>query len=149
MPFSQLITRGIAFRVAGLGKGRRPLESVEITPPHPIVFVFDPTNADFEISDLGESQLIGNSETCVSIGVRANVDGNTIVQFLDGLGRPPNGRLERLFQGTVYAPGNQLAIVTSENDVATRIAIANDRPRLEVWVDDIAHPGRVVVCVGK
>jgi len=118
-----------------------------IAPANPIVFVLDPSNSSIELPQYIDGELVAANETCVSIGIQADVDGETNIQLIDKIESIEKNQLSKVFEGSITSPGNKIAVVTAEFDRVIETKILQNNAYLEIWVDDLRAPARVVVCV--
>lgn len=113
------------------------------SPPNAILFVCDPTNGNVVIPAYVDGELTAATETCVSVGTQADVDGDTEVT-LDRGGETPVG-LQQVFFGTIQIPGGRVGIVTSQFQRVLELEVPAGPLELSIWADDLCNPGRVVV----
>jgi len=116
-----------------------------LSPPNAILFVFDPTNADVVIPPYVDGELTAATETCVSVGTQADVDGETEV-FLE-MAAVTQPDLQQVFAGSVAAPGGKVAVVTSEFHRLLELDVPKGGVEIVIWTDDLRNPARVVVNV--
>ena len=123
------------------------MTTVSLSPPNAILFVFDPSHGDVRVPEYIEGRLTAGNETCVSVGTRAEVDGETVVS----LGRRRDAgdltKLEKVFEGRVETPGRKIAVVTSEFQPILHLAVPDSAAKISIWVDDNRNPGRISVLV--
>lgn len=115
------------------------------TPPHPIIFIFDPSNDSIEVPEYNAERVASSSTSCVSIRTIADVDGDVTATLAM---QPPIettiGSVE-VFRGTIDTPGGRVALVTSENKTLLEMKVSRPRASVRVLVDDEMHPARIWV----
>jgi hypothetical protein len=116
-----------------------------LSPPNAILFVFDPTNGDVVIPPYVDGELTAATETCVSVGTQADVDGETEVSLAMAAVAQPD--LQRVFAGAVATPGGKVAVVTSEFNRVLELDVPKGGIEVVIWTDDLRNPARVVVNV--
>jgi len=117
-----------------------------ISPPHPILFVYDPTNKDVVDPVHIDDQLTVATESSVSVKVQASVDGDVDI-CLDLGDTLPSSTLYRAFSGRIATPGGKIAIVTSELEPLLDLDVPKGSVAVCIWVDDVHRPAQVVVTV--
>ncbi|WP_129573551.1 MULTISPECIES: hypothetical protein [Sorangium] len=121
------------------------MNTTTCSPTHPIVFVFDPSNSDVDVSAYDPGQVVSANASCVSIRTMADVDGDVTLTL--GADLPPGittGGIE-VFRGTIDTPGGKVALVTSEDRVLLEMMDSRPRVPVRVLVDDEIHPARLWV----
>jgi len=116
-----------------------------LSPPNAILFVFDPTNKDVAIPAYVDGKLTAATETCVSVGTQADVDGDTEIT-LDLGDEVPDG-LRQVFFGMILTPGGRVGIITSQFQRVLELEVPVGTLDVSIWVDDLCNPGRVAVYV--
>lgn len=119
---------------------------LSISSSHPIVFVLDFANDDAEIPEYSVDSLVASNDSCVSIRVMSDVDGEVEVGLGGSL--PKDERLQEVFRGVVAAPSRKIAVVSSENEVLVETPVAGGAASVVIRVDDEEHPSKVLVEVG-
>jgi hypothetical protein len=121
------------------------MNRVVLSPPNAILFVFDPTNKDVVVPAYVDDELTAATDTCVSVGTQADVDGHTEVSLEAALIAPTD--LHQVFLGAIAAPGRKVAVVTSQFQRVLEIDVLADVVEISVWADDLRNPARVAVGV--
>jgi len=114
---------------------------MKLAVPNAILFVLDPSNEAVAIPEY--EGLVSHTDSCVSVGTQADVDGETDVS----LGHAAPVDLQLVFDGSIQTPGGSIAIWTSEGASLGRIDGLNPTTSVAIWVDDNKWPSRVVVAV--
>lgn len=115
--------------------------SMKLAVPNAILFILDPSNEAAAIPEY--EALVSHSDSCVSVGTQADVDGETEVS-LSFVG--PSG-LSLVFDGHVQTPTGSIGVMTSEGASLGSIDGLTPRTRVAVWVDDDKWPSRVAIVV--
>jgi hypothetical protein len=116
-----------------------------LSPPNAILFIFDPTSKDVVIPAYVDNELTAATDTCVSVGTQADVDGETEVS-LDILGVVPLD-LELIFSGAIATPGGKVAVVTSQFQRVLEVNVPIGTVEIIIWADDAVNPGRIAINV--
>lgn len=116
-------------------------DRVLISPPNSLVLVMDPDSG--VVPDSMEGKLVSNTESCIAVGTRATVDGETEVVFRNSA--LPRAGLMRAFQGTVATPNQTLSICTIYGDVLLKKKVNVSKSAIEIWVDDETEPSTIEV----
>ncbi|WP_437784547.1 hypothetical protein [Sorangium sp. So ce1097] len=113
------------------------------TPPHPIIFFFDPSNENMEVPAYDPERVVSSNASCVSIRTISDVDGD-VTATLD-VSVPLGARVGgvEVFRGIIDTPGKIVALVTSENQVLIEMNVNCFRVPVRVLVDDEMHPARI------
>lgn len=114
---------------------------MKIEVPNAIVFVLDPDSRDIEVPEY--AGLVSSSRTCVSIGTRADVDGETDIT----LDRDVSSALTCVFKGEIQTPTGAIAVVTSHMSSLARLEGCELNTKFSVWVDDLDNPSRISVVI--
>lgn len=115
-----------------------------IAPSNPIVFVLDPSNGAIDVPAYTSGEIIASNPTCVSVGIRADVDGETVIELARRV-RGDDQNLRKVFEGDLATPGRKIAVVTAEFESVVEQAVGGEKSSVQVWVDDEKYPGRVLV----
>lgn len=121
------------------------MSTVMLAPPNAILFVFDRGDKSVRIPDYIDGQLVASNDSCVSIGTQAAVDGDVTVTLEAASSPSLLSGLQNVFAGVVHAPSHKLAIVSADGQTVLESDVASDRPRLEIWADDLRNPARIAV----
>jgi hypothetical protein len=121
------------------------MNSLFVSPPNAILFVLDPTNEDVIVPPLADVEIATSSASCVSIGTRADVDGD--VEISASLSNFEPNDLKKVFFGRISTPGKKIAIVTSEFEILLELDVITNRAIVSVWVDDHSNPSVIFVGV--
>jgi len=117
------------------------LNLMKLAVPNAILFVLDPTNKEAVVPQY--DGLVSRTDTCVSVGTQADVDGETEVS----IGRTVPTDLELAFDGSIETPGRSIAVWTSERTPIGRLDELSPTTHFAIWVDDNKWPSQVVVVV--
>lgn len=115
-----------------------------LSPPNAIVFVMDLTNPDVRIPEYVNGRLVASTESCVSVGTQAEVDGKTTVVLVKSIA-DSNALEKHIFQGKISTPGKKIAVVTSDLRKILEVNVAGDETLVNIWVDHNRNPSNVVI----
>lgn len=115
-------------------------------PPNAILFVFDPKNKNVVVPLYIDKQLTAATDSCVSVGTQADVDGDTEIHLTSGNVQP--SKLIHVFRGRISTPGGSIAIVTSEFQKILELEIRKQHADVDIWADDLRSPSKVIVDIG-
>jgi hypothetical protein len=121
------------------------MKSITFTPPHPIIFIGDYDNLDAEIPIYDPECLASSTDTCISIGTIASVDGDVAVTLASTI---PEGVLDsyaEVFSDNIDVPSSRLAVFTSEDQKLVEMAVSSSTIHVRVFVDDEASPRHIWV----
>jgi len=121
------------------------MSRVVLSPPNAILFVFDPTNKAVVIPPYVDGELTAATASCVSVGTRADVDGDTVVSLETALVAPSN--VQQVFFGAIATPGGKVAVVTSQFQRVLETDVPAEAAEIAIWADDIRNPTQVTVGV--
>lgn len=116
-----------------------------IAPANPIVFVLDPTNKAIDVPAYVSGDIIASTASCISIGIQADVDGETRVKLAVRISDADRNRLRSVFKGELATPGKKVAVVTAEFEGVIEQGVKANHSSVEVWVDDVGNPGEILV----
>lgn len=114
-----------------------------LSPPNAILFVFDPRNRNVVVPQYIDGELTASSNTCVSVGTQADVDGATEVS-LSLCGVASTG-LQEVFRGVIGVPSGKLAVVTSQFQPVLELEVPAGTVEITIWADELISPGRIAV----
>ena len=116
-----------------------------IAPVNPIVFVLDPSNDSIDVPEYVSGVVAASTGSCISIGIQADVDGETNIKLATEIPEDDRSRMHKGFEGQIATPGKQVAVVTAEFEGVVEQPVTADHSTVEVWVDDPDYPGEVLV----
>jgi hypothetical protein len=91
-------------------------------------------NSEAQMPEYVVGELVAATDTCVSVGTQADVDGETEVTLC--LGGPDHVGLTSVFDGRLSTPGGVVSIETSQSDSLAHLAVDRKHVRVSIWVDD-------------
>lgn len=118
--------------------------SVRAAPPNSVVLLEDPVGGDVPESIRGAA-LIAATPSCIAVGCRAEVDGDT--EFTLGPGQEVDPGYSPAFDGTLETPSRVLAIRSVLGEIILKVAVPQQRTRILVWTNDATAPNEVIVGV--
>lgn len=109
--------------------------------PYSVVLVSDASGGD--VPEYRREKLIVATDTCIAIGCRVDVDGETEIALGDlrevAQGGPP------ALEGTLSTPTRTVAIMTVEGEPVLEMRVTGDITGVTIWVDHPTEPDHVVV----
>jgi hypothetical protein len=108
-----------------------------------MLFILDPKDKDVLVPPYVENELVAASDTCMSMAVQPEVDGDVEVSMTIG-GATPGGLL-RAATGRIRTSHGTLAIIASAYDPLIECVVPAGRISLSIWVDDPKFPTKVLV----
>jgi hypothetical protein len=111
--------------------------------PYSVVLVSDASGGD--VPDYVKGQLISATGTCIAIGCRSEVDGETGITLGDLRELCQNG--VPAFEGALSTPTHMVTVETVEGEQVLEMPVRADITRVIVWVDHPTEPDHVVVGV--
>lgn len=130
---------GLCYMNKLIDPSKSPLTKMKLLVPNAIIFVLDPNNSDVVIPEY--KNLVSHTESCVSVGTQADVDGETEVV----LSRVAPAGLSCVFNGEISTPSGAIAVEISERTSLGYIAGLQSKSRACIWVDDDKWPSQVAV----
>lgn len=116
-----------------------------ITPPNAILFVLDPTNKNALVPKYVVGELTAITDSCISVGTQASVDGKVEVSMILSNEEPIDLRLA--IHGKIIVPNGKVAVVTSEFEKLIEIDLPIGEISASIWVDDLQSPSKVQICL--
>jgi hypothetical protein len=124
-------------------QGSIAMSSVLLSPPNAMLFLIDPRNKAAEVPPYVDGQLVASTPSCISVGTRASVDGETEVTLTRGDLEPRN--LVHVATVNIALPMGNIAVVTSEFEVILREEARKEVEKVSIWVDDGRNPSKVFI----
>src|SRR5262245_29994485 len=119
------------------------MPEVRIAPPNSLILIMDP--AAREVPESLGGELIAATQSCLAIGTRAAMDGDTFISFGEyeaAAHQPPV--LDRIMN----TPQRKLAVCTVLKEPLMTLSVPDLRTRVRVWTNDAFEPYRVRIAVG-
>lgn len=110
---------------------------------HAILFIFDPASRDIEIPTYNPGVPVASNDACLSVNVRAAVDGDVQVN----IGRPHEIVTSSpvVFNGKLTTPSGRIVVVTPSNDEVVSLENQDDIAELTVRLDSVEGASKVWV----
>jgi hypothetical protein len=119
------------------------MSTITLSPRNSIVFVYDSSHRSVEVPTYVAGDLVAASQTCVSIGTLAEIDGETTITLADSIDGISVGEL--FFDGVLLTPGHEVSVCTSENEKLLTLPIKASHARVRVFANDPSEPDEIVV----
>ena len=123
------------------------MKSITFTPPHPIFFICDHDNLDAVIPQYDPGCITSATDTCISVGTIAAVDGDVTVTLASTIPESLCNSYIDVFSGNIEVPSRQIAIVSSEDEKLLSRAMASSTICIRIFVDDNVYPQKIWVAV--
>lgn len=110
---------------------------------HAILFIFDPASSDIKIPEYDPSVPVASNNACLSVNVRAAVDGDVQVH----IGQSPEIRLSSpvVFNGKLTTPSGRIVVVTPSNEEVVSFENEDETAELTVRLDSFEGASEVWV----
>jgi hypothetical protein len=121
------------------------MSQITLSPPYAILFIYDPLNKDAETPEYSPGNLVSTTQHCISVGTRADVDGETTVELVRAVNDAAIVPEHKIFQGFVQAPNRNISVVTAELQTILNIDVKDKVAKIGIWADDLHNPGKVLI----
>jgi hypothetical protein len=111
-----------------------PMLEKIVSPPHPVVFITDPTRRDVEVPRDVSAAMVCATATCISVGTLAAVEGETTIRLGAEI-ENPIGHIA--FDQIFETPGLKIEVSDSHTDPILTMDVPNKLTRLTIW---LSHP---------
>jgi len=109
--------------------------------PNSVIFVYDPTAAIVIPDEVGGA-LVKSTDTCISVGTLAEMDGKTKIILSDEIGHP-TGTL--IYSGRLSTPGKMLAVGDSVGQSIIEMNVMNFNVNVSIWVNHPSEPDNILI----
>ena len=118
--------------------------SAKVAPPNAMVLVADPSGG--EIPKTMTGALIASTSSCITVGCRSDVDGET--EFTLGRTREVDPGDRPAFEGKLKTPNRKIAVRSVLGRTILETPVPQQQTMIRVWVNDPKEPNRVIIGVG-
>jgi hypothetical protein len=118
--------------------------SLKIAPPYSLVLICDPEEA--EIPKSMEGGIIASTSSCIAVGCRAEIDGETEIVLGSVSEVDPDD--EPIFQGHLKTPSYKIAVQTALDETILEMPVRDRQTAVRVWVNNRREPDKVIIGVG-
>lgn len=115
--------------------------SARIAPPNSLVLVADPSGG--EIPETMAGSLIASTSSCIAVGCRSDVDGET--EFTLGSTREVDPGNRPAFEGKLNTPNRKIAVRSVLGQTILEATVPQQQTTVRVWVNDPKEPDKVIV----
>lgn len=112
---------------------------------HGMVFILDPYNPDFIVPEYIKNALVASTDSCTSIAVQPEVDGDVEISMLCSGEIPPD--LVHVGSASVALPSGKIAVTTADSGSLIEYDVPGDHASVSIYVDDVKFPARVFINV--
>jgi len=118
--------------------------TVKLALPHSLVLVLDPIFGEIPASLSGE--LITATNSCLAIGTRPEMDGET--ELVLGNSESIDQEERPAFKGILRTPSHKIAICSALNVTLIEMLVPSIETVVRVWVNDSTEPDRIIIGIG-
>ncbi len=117
--------------------------TIEVSPPNSLILIMDQSIG--EIPESMNGKLVACTDSCIAVGTRSEIDGNTEIF----LGFKPNSdiKLDLAFKGEIRTPNRKIHICNVYDEKLLETTVSSERSSIEVWVNDKSEPSLISVLV--
>lgn len=115
--------------------------SVHVAPRNSVVLVEDPSGGDVPTST--DPSLILSTDSCITVGCRAEDDGETEITL--GQGSDIDTCDQLVFEGLLRTPSRKVVIRTTQNVTLLEMPVAATETLVRIWANDSTEPDRITV----
>jgi hypothetical protein len=115
--------------------------STRVAPPHSLVLVGD--SNDLDIPDAMQGSLISSTESCIAIGCRSEIDGETELTL--GASREVDPGRHPDFEGVLTTPSRRIAVRSVLGQAILEAPVPGKMTKVRVWVNDTGEPDEVII----
>lgn len=115
--------------------------STRIAPPNSILLIMDYASGVIPKSMNGK--MIVATESCIALGCRAEMDGETLI-VLGKASEVDPGRAVA-FDAKIATPSGRLVVRSALNQTILEMPVATKSTTVRVWVNDTMEPDEVVI----
>jgi hypothetical protein len=119
-------------------------KSAKIAPPNSLILIEDLGGGEIPAS-MGES-LVVSTDSCIAVGCRSDIDGDT--QFTLGETQEVDPGGHPIFRGMLNTPNRRIALISVIGQVILEAPVPQQQTIVRVWVNDPSEPDHVVVGIG-
>lgn len=112
-----------------------------INPFHPFVVISDVGRGI--LPEFVEGKLVLSTDTAVSVGCRANVEGDTTISLRSAAEVAPREGL--VFDGVLKTPMRKLVVSTVEDDEVLGVDVSSRETRVRIWANGLRFPDEIVI----
>ena len=123
------------------------MSELTLAPPNAILFICDSSAKDIQVPTYQAEQLASATKTCVSVGTRADVDGDTTIYLVSNFSEIADPPKYQVFEGIITVPSKVVIIMTAYADTLLQKSTRNETVTVRVWVDDLDGPSRILFVV--
>ena len=122
-------------------RGNDMLLSVKIAPPHSLITISDSQGG--EVPDSVSKNLITSTRTCISVGTKAEIDGET--EIIIGNFDEINLDSDPSFYGEIATPSRVISVFTVFEDQVLFLETKTKHASVQIWVNDQNEPTKIVI----
>jgi hypothetical protein len=119
-------------------------KSTKIAPPNSLILIEDSGGGEIPAS-MGGS-LVASTDTCIAVGCRSDIHGDT--QFTLGETHDVDPGGYPTFRGMLKTPNRRIALMSVIGQVILEVPVPQQHTIVRVWVNDPSEPDHVIVGIG-
>jgi hypothetical protein len=119
-------------------------KSAKVAPLHSLILIVDPSGGEIPATMSGS--LIASTDSCIAVGCRSDVDGDT--EFTLGETGDVSPGSEPAFQGRLKTPNRRVTLRTVTGQTILETPLLQQETMVRVWTNDPSEPDQVVVGIG-
>jgi hypothetical protein len=119
-------------------------KSTKVAPPNSLILIEDLGGGEVPAS-MGGS-LVVSTDSCIAVGCRSDVDGDT--QFTLGETHDVDPGGHPIFRGLLKTPNRRVALVSVIGQVILEAPVPQQQTIVRVWVNHPSEPDHVIVGIG-
>lgn len=116
----------------------------KIAPPNSLVLIVDASGGVVPASMSGS--LIASTDSCIAVGCRSDVDGDTEFKLGQASEVDPGG--QPVFLGRLRTPSLKVVLQTVTGQAILESSVTQRETTIRVWANDPVEPDQVIVGIG-
>ncbi|WP_174912562.1 hypothetical protein [Burkholderia diffusa] len=112
---------------------------------HPVLFVFDMGNAEVVVPEIGGDFQASSTSSCIAIRVMSDTDGEVQLELASHIHQTVKQGAIEVYFGNLESPSGVVSISSAEMDEIIHLELGKRVCSVRVFVDELAHPGKVWV----
>jgi hypothetical protein len=122
------------------------IQTIRIAPRNSLLLIMDP--AVGEIPESMDGGLVAVTSSCVAVGTRSEVDGETLISLSDEASQAETS-LFCVFHSHLDTPTRRIAVCSVSNEALLHAGVAGSRTALQIWVNHQSEPDEIRVLILK
>lgn len=114
---------------------------LRVVPPNSLILVEDSNGGDIPTSM--NRSLVAATNSCIAVGCRTEVDGETEINFEHCSNIDTGDQLE--FEGLLQTPSRKIVVRTTHGVTLLEMPVAATETKLRIWANDPNEPDRLTI----